>query len=391
MLATLRKHKIRSVAAMLFLVAVFITVLWRRPPARPVSVATPLPLAELLSQDAAGFARIDPPWSFHFPADHGAHPAFRSESWIFSGQLATPQGRRFGFQLGFFRLALTPQPPPSPSAWATHQVYRAHLAISDVTGEHFHAFERYSRAALGLSGASDAPVRVWLEDWAIQVPTDSGDPPTFQVRAGEAEPQLELTLRALKPSVLADGDNPLDDGAGRPFHFYLISRLDAWGTLRLGAETFPVTGLAWLDRAWGAVPTGQGQLALNRFQLPLADGRELLCLELHRRDHSAPPLTTALLVERDGSTRRFERREVTLAATDAWSSPHDGARYPAGWRLRIPSAQIDLELEPVLADQELRLSLRYWGGMVQMHGQAGGQPVRGYGQVELSGYGKAQN
>lgn len=391
MFATLRKHKIRSVIVLLLLAAGFLTLLWLRSPARPASAAAGLPLAELLGQDAAGFARTDQPWSFHFPDDHGAHPAFRSEFWLFSGQLATPQGRRFGFQLGFFRLALTPQPPVGPSAWATNQLYRAHLAISDVAGEHFHAFERYSRAALGLSGASTAPVRVWLEDWAVEVPTDRGDSPTFQLRAAEGGVQLELTLHALKPSVLDEGDAPPDDGAARLFHFYLISRLDAAGTLRLGTETFRVTGLAWLDRAWGAVPVGQGQLALNRFLLPLSDGRELLCLQLQRRDASAPPLTTALLVERDGSTRRFERRQVMLAATKTWASPDDGTPYPAGWQLQIPDAPLDLELEPVLADQELRLSRRYWGGMVQVRGEAGGQPLRGYGQVELSGYGQTQH
>jgi len=69
-----------------------------------------------------------------------------------------------------------------------------------------------------------------------------------------------------------------------------------------------------------------------------------------------------------------------------WVSPRDGARYPARWRLRVPSESLDLTVEPLLPDQELLLSVRYWEGAVRVTGTTLGRPVAGYGYVELTGY-----
>ena len=52
--------------------------------------------------DTTGFARAIAPRAFVFPLDHGAHPAFQTEWWYYHGNLATPDGRRFGFELTIF-------------------------------------------------------------------------------------------------------------------------------------------------------------------------------------------------------------------------------------------------------------------------------------------------
>jgi predicted secreted hydrolase len=57
-----------------------------------------------------GFARAVEPRAFVFPQDHGPHPEFQTEWWYYTGNLATAEGRRFGFQLTFFRRALTAEP-----------------------------------------------------------------------------------------------------------------------------------------------------------------------------------------------------------------------------------------------------------------------------------------
>jgi predicted secreted hydrolase len=49
----------------------------------------------------------------------------------------------------------------------------------------------------------------------------------------------------------------------------------------------------------------------------------------------------------------------------------------------VPGEGLRLELEPRVADQELRVGTRYWEGAVEVVGSAAG---RGY--VELVGYGE---
>ena len=117
------------------------------------------------AEESAGYARALAPRPFVFPADHGPHPEFKTEWWYYTGNLAAADGRRFGYQLTFFRIALTPQPIPRASAWGVNQLTMAHFAVTDAEGKRFVSAERFARNALGLAGAQAEPFRVWLEDW----------------------------------------------------------------------------------------------------------------------------------------------------------------------------------------------------------------------------------
>ena len=63
-----------------------------------------------------------------------------------------------------------------------------------------------------------------------------------------------------------------------------------------------------------------------------------------------------------------------------------GYRYPARTRLRVPKADLELEVTPRLPDQELEVSVRYWEGAVEARGTARGLAVTGRGYLELTGY-----
>ena len=83
--------------------------------------------------------------------------------------------------------------------------------------------------------------------------------------------------------------------------------------------------------------------------------------------------------------RPLASAEVTLAASGAWVSA-DGVRYPSGWHIQVPSLDLDLNAQPLLADQELRTRPRYWEGAVAVSGTRGGAAAGGRGYVELVGY-----
>ncbi len=133
---------------------------WAAGRAPEPAVEASLAVASALTEGSTeGYARATEPRDFTFPADHGAHPDFRTEWWYVTGHVDADGGRRFGFQLTFFRNAMAPPDPQGPeraSAWATRQVYLAHFALTDPRGERFFAFERMARAAVGLAGAPEA-------------------------------------------------------------------------------------------------------------------------------------------------------------------------------------------------------------------------------------------
>src|SRR5690606_16521083 len=91
-----------------------------------------LPSLPLTSRATApSFRAALPGYKYSFPRDHGAHPEFQTEWWYYTGHLQSTQGETFGYQLTFFRTALTPNLQSWQSNWATRDVIFAHLALTD--------------------------------------------------------------------------------------------------------------------------------------------------------------------------------------------------------------------------------------------------------------------
>jgi predicted secreted hydrolase len=334
--------------------------------------------------DAAGFARATAPRPFVFPRDHGAHPEYATEWWYYTGNLDAEDGRHFGFQLTFFRSALAPPSTQRESDWATTNIYMAHFTVSDVAAQQFHAFERFSRAAAGLAGASGEPFRVWLEDWGA---TGSGpEGMNMHLRAAQDGVAIELALAADHPPAL-QGDRGLSQKSATPGNasfYYSLTNMRTDGTLSLGGQRYTVSGLSWMDHEFGTGSLERGTVGWDWFGLQLGDGRALMYARARHDGGSAYAFGT--LVEADGATRSLKDTEVTFETLDTWRSPRTTAEYPAGWRLSIPSAGIELNVTPWQADQELPLTITYWEGAVKLTGTAGGQPFAGNGYVELTGY-----
>lgn len=358
-------------------------------PARTPPAPTSFPLADLLGgvDTGSGQGAADHPTDLptDLPANHGAHPEARTEAWGLTAALTGSDGRRLHLQFALFRLALRPSPEPRRSAWATHRVYRAHLAITDANSGRQYAYERLTRDALGLAGAGigPAPLRLWVENWSLEITAPPGGRPSLRLRAADEGVDADLILTG-EDLALTQAD--LAPEAGNGLRGYLMPRLTVAGTMTLAGQGITVTGNSWLEHAWGAIPLGAGQLAVARFALRLGDGRDLFCLRTARRDGSGTPIPTCTLVGPDRDQRSFGRHDLTLEPLREWASPRDGSVYPVAWRLKLPGARLDLRLTPLIDAQELDLSLRLWAGGVTVSGDAGGVPVAGVGHVELTGY-----
>jgi predicted secreted hydrolase len=352
----------------------------RQAPAARVAVV------EALRGPTEGYARAHEPRPFTFPDDHGPHPDYRIEWWYYTGHLATAEGRRFGFQLTFFRIAQTPGGEPRASAWATAQLYMAHFAVTDVEGGRFRPATRVVRGALGLAGASARPFRVWTEDWSVEGEGESSLP--MRLRAAEAEVAIDLVLEAGKPLVL-HGERGLSrkgPGEGDASYYYSFTRMPARGTVSLGAERFAVKGQAWMDREWSTSALGADQVGWDWFALQLADGRDLMVYRLRRRDGSIDPFSAGTVVDAHGSARPLYAAEVIVQPLAWWTSPRGGTRYPARWRLTVAREGLVLDIAPLIADQEFAEPVRYWEGAVRVQGTARDRPLEGLGYVELVGY-----
>jgi predicted secreted hydrolase len=137
-----------------------------------------------------------------------------------------------------------------------------------------------------------------------------------------------------------------------------------------------------MDREWSTSPLARGLRGWDWFALQLEDGRELVYGQIRDARGQASVFAAGSLILADGRKVSLAHEDVVLDVLAWWESPTDGARYPAQWRVRVPGHDIDLQVKPVIPDQELKLSiLRYWEGAVDVTGTS-----KGRGYVELTGY-----
>ncbi len=329
-------------------------------------------------------------YQYQFPQDHGAHDSFRTEWWYYTGHLETAEGRRFGFELTFFRRGIPPdQVETRPSRWSVDQLYLAHLAVTDVTGRRFYFRDRISRAGLGKAGADATRLNVWLDQWRAESPEQSEQQRLNAKADGVA---LALALDPAKPLVIHGerGISKKGAAAGQASHYYSFTRLKTSGTVTLGTETFHVTGTSWMDHEFGSADLSPELVGWDWFSIHLADNRELMIYRLRHVDGSSDQASSGTLVFPDGRTQHLSATDVELTPLTTWTSPASNATYPQQWRVTIPALNLSLQLTPLLADQELRTGrstqVTYWEGAVDVTGTEKNEPIRGQGYIELTGY-----
>lgn len=339
--------------------------------------------------DTSAYARAIDAWDWQFPRDHGAHPAFQTEWWYYTGNLATDDGRRFGFQFTIFRRAINPVTVDTSSEWRSEQVYMVHFTVSDIAGDVFYHAERYSRGGAGLAGAEVEPLyRVWLEDWQVMALND--DATRMQIMADAADFAVDLRLEQVKPPAL-HGDKGLSQKSGEEgnaSYYYSLPRLETDGSITVDGETFSVSGNTWMDHEFSTSALGNDALGWDWFGLIFENDHELMVGQIRLLDDGREPAFGGLLVYPDGSTRYLDAGAFTIEATGDWTSPHTAATYPSGWTITLDGEAIEqpediqLILMPLMLDQELTSgSIAYWEGAVRIEGD-----WSGYGYAELTGY-----
>jgi predicted secreted hydrolase len=350
------------------------------------TIAAAVPLLVATVAGGEEWRAVTSPLSLTFPADHGAHPDHRTEWWYVTGLVADPAGRRFGYQLTFFRQGVRPgQAPPGASELDPRQALAAHLAVADLRNGRLHHAQRLRRAAVGLAGFATGDLHVWVEDWELQ--RHHGDVLTLTAADRGADVALHLRLEPTRPltrhgegGVSRKGDEP-----GNASAYLTWTRLATAGTLHLEGRTFTVTGESWLDHEWGSTQLGTDVVGWDWLGVRLADGRDLMVYRLRRADGSASPHSAGTVVSVDGSTLALGAADLEFVPLTSWTSPRTGAAYPARLRLRIPRAGLDLEVAPLLADAEIdgrsSTGVVYWEGPVAISGSTTGE-----GYLELTGY-----
>src|SRR5450631_683883 len=107
--------------------------------------------AAAIPVDGPAWREAVPGYHYQFPRDHFEHQDFRTEWWYYTGNVLDAQGKRFGFELVFFRRGQN-RTTDNQSVWAVKDLYLAHVALTDVDGKRFWYEERPNREGPGIAG-----------------------------------------------------------------------------------------------------------------------------------------------------------------------------------------------------------------------------------------------
>lgn len=363
---------------------------------RETSSQGSLDLGKVLGgQNTAGFERALGLREFHFPQDHAVHPGFRNEWWYLTGNVADDTGRFFGYQVTFFRTALIPtvstetlhrgevsdRMTAQVSNWVVRDVWMAHAAVTDIKQQQHYATQRFSRANPGLAGAVIGPVRIWLEDWELSSDTNEF-PWHLSVNTGDFD--LDLDLTPAKELVL-QGNQGLSQKSptpGNASYYYSYSRIQTHGKLRLGDQSFRVSGLSWFDREWSTSSLDENQSGWNWFSLQFDTGDDLMYYQLLDLQGRADSNSQGKWIDQTGESITIQRQDMELTVLEEWQSDA-GQRYPIRWRMDYATQAGSWIIQAAVKDQLMDLAVKYWEGAVEIYDSESMQLV-GRGYLEMT-------
>jgi predicted secreted hydrolase len=346
----------RTTAALVVLVVMLALAGCGRPPAT----------VELLPPPTGPAARTAYP-PIEFPRDEAPHNVL-TEWWYYTGHLWAADGRRYGFEYVIFQTVRGDYPV----------LYLGQFAITDRSRE---SFQHSSRLAQGSQIGRQDGLDLTVQEWRMQARLGQD-----QVRASMENYAIDLQLQSQKPPALHDYDGLVSFGPAGDSYYYSHTRMAVAGTLIDHGEPIRVEGQAWFDHQWGDFLVMGG--GWDWFSMQLDDGNELMLNYLRDRQDRVVGVWGSL-VDGAGVTLPLSQQDFQIEPTAWWVSPASGGRYPMGWQVSLKQLGYELQVRPVLADQELvstGAGPTYWEGAAEIEGTRNGAAVRGLGYVELTGY-----
>ena len=340
---------------------------------------------------ALGYEPARPDYEYEFPRDHFEHPNFAMEWWYYTGNLADSEGRKFGFELTFFR-GTVDREEAAQSTWDLSQVYVAHLVVSDIQEQRMIHRERANRSGPGLAGASAATATIWNGNWSVEYQLADPARPVQKLRAWDESISLELLLEPTKAHVVhgEDGISRKGGEEGQASHYVSFTRMRTSGRLMIDNRVHEVQGLSWMDHEFFSENMASGMVGWDWLSIQLDDETDLMIAGIRQSNGVYSPYSHGTLVSREGGTMHLSSEDIRLTPGRIWHSDETGAKYPVEWMLRIPRVGLNLDVRPLHDAQEIvsrAASLpTYWEGPVLYSGRHAGTPVTGSGYLELTGY-----
>ena len=253
-----------------------------------------------------------PGYDFSFPRDHGTHDEYKTEWWYYTGHLETDAGKRYGFELTFFRVGVVPPGSRSEDALGSAQ------SLARALRDHRRRRERLPllREAQSLlavhrrrggGNARRLQRRLARDDAAPTAPGASS--------AYGGKDAIDLVLTSRKAPAI-HGENGISvkaEGPGYASHYYSMTRLEVRGRVN-GANCH---GAAWMDHEFGSSALRESQQGWDWFSVQLDNDAELMLYQIRRKDGTPDATSSGSLISSEGNVIHLRRDQMPITPLGA--------------------------------------------------------------------------
>ena len=259
-------------------------------------------IADVVSGEASTLRDGTEHAGVRLPRDLFAHKNAQTEWWYYTGHMQTGAGRRFGFELVFFkRRTDLDRFGIVPLRLIANPLYLAHFAITDESRKLFRYEHRKSSGGLfdPHAHASETSLHLRLGNWSVR---QANDEQILHATLGD-DLIFETKLANTKPAVLNghEGVGVSFKDAGEASRYFSFTRMKASGRITWNGRTESFTGSTWMDREFGTWRTTENQKGWDWLSVQMDTGAEVMVYHLRNSAGSPSPFSSGTFVERDGA------------------------------------------------------------------------------------------
>jgi predicted secreted hydrolase len=315
--------------------------------------------------ETSQIAAIESYEPINFAKDQGEHKGKLSEWWYYNGHLSTAAGKKYGYELTFFR--------------STPFIYFAHVAVTDENNHKFNFVRKfYSPRDVKTSKTSGT---LNFENQSVQQTGDF----SYKLQAEAGPFKFNLNLDMEKGPLIINGNGLIDMPEGTNSYYYSLTRLKTQGTITENGQTAAVTGQSWQDHQWGNFVSLR--IGWDWFSLQLQDNTEYNLFSFrNKRDQT---LKQFVNVFDDKFQASHDSNGFTINRLDWWNSPDTSDLYVTKWQVELPQRNEKFIIEAnvpgqeVFASQLYDIAPTYWEGSCKVTKiRADGTQVPGMAYVE---------
>ena len=316
----------------------------------------------------------------NFPKDELAHDNI-VEWWYFNGNLEDEQGNKYSYMNCLFKTNPQKINLPFVKKLPLKDYYFSHHLVSDIKNK---KFESSIHPLILISKDSFSKENLFINYTTLPVINyinfciEKIDKLKYRLKTSS----FDFILNSRKKPLLANKDGFLNPGTEYENYYYSLTNLETEGTININGNHIKVKGKSWMDHQWADTPY-EKKTKWNWFSIQLDNNTQIMCYEITLKNKKK---YLANLIN-SKSQCKYTHEVIITPVDKIWKSKKTGAEYPLSWNIQIPSWKVDLNIEPMVENQEMLFSIiNYWEGPINISGKIDNTAITGKGFMELVGY-----